>query len=121
MPFGQEPLLTIEAEEQLREELTQLWTEGVTAPKIAKKLGFGEPGPYVRLSTNHVYFYARHFGLKPRKKMTMKKNLEFENMPEWKRKLMVKWTPGMPQCVVENCLRHGVLYGYPSHLGKEQE
>jgi len=119
MPFGQDPLLTKEAEEKLKSELGKLWDEGLKGREIAKKLGFGKSGsPYEKLKLDHIYFYRRHFGLKPRKIMTMKKNLMLESLPPRQRRLMVKWRPFMPKSIVESCLREGFLYGYPSDLPK---
>lgn len=118
MTFGQDPLLTEEAEEKLKSELTELWEKGLKGPEIAEKLGFGKPGPYEKLKLDHIYFYRTHFGLKPRQIKTMKKNLILESLSPRMRKLMVKWRPSMPLSVVESCLREGFLYGYPSDIGK---
>jgi hypothetical protein len=118
MTFGQDPLLTEEAEEKLKSELGKLWDEGLKGPEIAEKLGFGKPGPYEKLKLDHIYFYRIHFGLEPRQVKTMKKNLILESLPPRLRRLMVKWRPSMPQSLVETCLREGFLYGYPSNLAK---
>jgi hypothetical protein len=118
MPFGQEPLLTEEQEEKLKSELGKLWDEGVKGREIAKRLGFGKPGPYEKLNLDHIYFYRIHFGLGPRQIKTMKKNLMLENLSPRLRRLMVKWRPSMPQSLVETCLREGLLYDYPSDLPK---
>jgi hypothetical protein len=114
--FGKDPLLTEEQEEQLKIELGKLWDEGVIGREIARRLRFGEEGTsYENLNANHVYFYAQHFGFKRRRKL-----YNMKHPPESVySKYAVKWRPGMPQSVVEDLLKEGVLWGYPKDfMGK---
>jgi hypothetical protein len=115
--FGKDPLLTEEEEEQLKYELGELWNKGLKGREIAKQLGFGEEGTiYENLKLEHVYFYRIHFGLRRHKKRTMKKNPMMDGMHPRMQKFMFKWRSGMPESVISDLMKDGLLYGYPSSI-----
>lgn len=73
MVFSRQPVLKLEVEAQLKDDLRPLWRKGDQAKKIAKELNFGKPGPYKKLKPYHVYFYRSKFNFHRRRKPTIEK------------------------------------------------
>jgi hypothetical protein len=79
MVFTRSPKLRPDIENELKEEMKQLWKSGLTAKQIAYRLGFGDPIfridkdfvpdiRYEKLRTYHVWFYRQKFGFPHRRK-----------------------------------------------------
>jgi hypothetical protein len=65
MSFTRQPLLKPEVEEQLKDELSQLWLMGMTGKNIAQDLQFGVKGTdYEKLKPHYVYYYRQKFAEK---------------------------------------------------------
>jgi hypothetical protein len=79
MVFGKEPLIPPEDTvlgSYFKETFEMLWNEGKSAKEIAEELQFDdvENTPWEgKLKLWHVYYFARKWGLKPRRRMGHKK------------------------------------------------
>jgi len=71
MSFVRQPLLEKEVEEQLKDELSELWLAGKKGREIAQELNFSEPtiqvngkevkNPYAKVRPEYVYYYRQKF------------------------------------------------------------
>ena len=114
MPFGREPLLNKKQEETFKEKLISLREQRFSAKQIAEKLNFGKAGPYKKLTADHVYFYITKFNLKRKIKKRQKvqeKQQKFID-PRFPHRYH-RWTPDMPDCVVDGLRRGGYLLNDP--------
>ena len=116
MPFGRDPLLNEKQEIIFKKELIKLRSERFSAKQIAKKLKFGQSGPYEKLEVNHIYFYVTKFDLKRKIKKRQKVESDlYKNIPPEERHHYFKWTPGcgIPETVLDSFRRSGRLLNDP--------